>query len=146
MSAVIEALKGKLPPVCEKHGVAVVYLFGSHAEGVAMEGSDVDLGVVFFEPPSDEDWWERWHRLADDLEPLVPSHELDIILLQRAPVLLQWQAISKGKVLYCADEESRLKFEERVIGEWLDFSEWLEGFWREMVAGIREEGRRDARS
>jgi uncharacterized protein YutE (UPF0331/DUF86 family) len=53
-------------------------------------------------------------------------------------VLLQWQAISHGKLLYCADEKFRLNFEEKVIGEWLDFSEWLERFQQEMVAGILE--------
>lgn len=136
----LERLKGELPRICREREVAVVYLFGSQAEGAADSFSDVDIGVVFFDPPGNSDWWERWHRISEELEPLVAPCELDVVLLHRAPLMLQWQATSKGKVLYCAHEELRLKFEEKVVGEWLDFSEWLDGFFREMGEEIAEGG------
>lgn len=134
----LEMLMTNLDAICQEYGVAVFYLFGSQAEGYDDLFSDVDIGVVLFEPPNDTDWWERWQRLAAVIEPLIAPKELDLVFLQCAPVLLQWQAISYGKLLYCADEEFRLNFEEKVIGEWLDFSEWFEHFQQEMVTGILE--------
>lgn len=125
----------KLSPIFCKHRVAVAYLFGSYALGMDDHFSDFDLAVVLFELPG-EDWWRKWNRLSEEIEPLLETKELDLVFLQRAPVLLQWQVITEGKVLYCADEEVRLSFEEQVIGEWLDFSEWLKRFQKEMVEGI----------
>lgn len=134
----MERLKVHLPPIFRQYGVAVAYLFGSQALGLDDPFSDVDIAVLFFEPPNDADFWQRWHQLAARIEPVVGTRELDLVFLQRAPLLLQWQVISEGKLLYCADEELRLDFEERIIGEWLDFSEWLRRFHDDMVRGILE--------
>jgi uncharacterized protein len=132
----LNRLKSNLPAIFRKHSVAVAYLFGSHAEGVEDALSDLDLAVLYSKPPENRDWLERWQGLVDEIEPLISPTKLDLVFLQRAPILLQWQAISKGKVLYSADERFRLDFEEQVIGEWLDFSEWLKEFHRDMVTGI----------
>lgn len=131
-------LKSSLPDICREHGVAVCYLFGSSAQGCDDQLSDVDIAVVFFDEPGD-DWLELWLRLSEKMEQVVAPRQLDLVLLQRAPLLLKWQVISQGEVLYCADEMFRIAFEKRVIGEWLDFSEWLKRFHDEMVEGILEE-------
>ena len=128
-------LKSALSEICQKHGVAVCYLFGSSAQGFDDRLSDVDIAVVFFDEPGD-DWLERWSRLSEEIEKVIAPKELDLVLLQRSPLLLQWQVISKGEVLYCADELLRITFEERIVGEWLDFSEWLRRFHDEIVEGI----------
>jgi predicted nucleotidyltransferase len=60
----LEMLKTHLDAICRGHRVATFYLFGSQAEGHDDGFSNVDIGVVFFEPPNDTDWWEQLQRLA----------------------------------------------------------------------------------
>ncbi len=45
MLLTIPEIKARIAPVCEAHGVARVYLFGSYARGEATEESDVDLHI-----------------------------------------------------------------------------------------------------
>jgi len=127
-----------LADICRKHGVALCYLFGSIPEGYADAFSDVDIGVIFFDELTDANWWEYWRRLVEEIEPVVSPRELDLVFLQRAPVLLQWEAIHNGKLVYCANDTARADFEEKVIGEWLDFEPFLKRFQHDMVQGILE--------
>ena len=122
--------------ICRKNYVALCYLFGSQAEGYAYRKSDVDIGVAFLDNSKDMDWWEQWQSLKTALEPIFSPRELDLVSLRQAPIQLQWEAIQKGKVIYCADEIAKADFEEQIASEWLDFEPFLKRFQYDMVEGI----------
>lgn len=116
-------------------GVAAVYLFGSHAERVASERSDVDVGIVV----------QHAQQLAGDTMPLylalfdifserVPdSNRLDIVFLQRAPLELRFDVVANGVPLFAASENARLDFEERTTLAYCDFQPILREFDRSIL-------------
>ena len=86
-------------------GLAVVYLFGGHAEGRAHRESDVDLGVVFRYDvlPTARERFEAGLRLASELIGALGGLPLDLVVLNDAPPGLGARVATTGQVLYCSD-------------------------------------------
>ncbi len=117
----------------KKLGILAVYLFGSVAEGVASDSSDIDIGIVLKNPEYLEDTLSLYNALYEELSRIFrPTfhRELDIVFLQKAPKTLQYNAITSGRVIYEEDPVKRVEYEERVIKEYLDFKPILEYFDR----------------
>src|SRR5437870_3549526 len=93
-----------LDSLCERFGLAAVYLFGSRAddglrrlqgEVVAREGSDLDVGVVFRDPRFDP---RRLSLLQVACEDLFAPLRVDLVPLQRVDPLFQFRAIDGHRV------------------------------------------------
>src|SRR3972149_7630751 len=87
-------------------GVLAVYLFGSETEGTTTIRSDIDIGVVLKNPKNLEDMRPLYNALYSELSKLFKPtflRELDIVFLQKAPLSLQYNAITRGKILYEED-------------------------------------------
>ena len=54
-------------PVMQKHGVASLCIFGSHARGDSRPGSDIDLLVEFASPPGFDNFMGLKFELEDRL-------------------------------------------------------------------------------
>jgi hypothetical protein len=84
--------------VCTSHPVTLAYLFGSQARGKADRESDTDIAVLLDEGFSREERWKLrmklQHSLADALH--IPFEEVDVVILQDVPVLLQYNVIRTG--------------------------------------------------
>lgn len=121
----------------KKLGILAIYLFGSKAEKTEGVMSDIDIGVVFKETTLLDDTMPLYNAIYEELEKLFrPSFRkrLDIVFLQKAPITLQYNAITHGKLLYEAEPLKRIEYEERVIAQYLDFKPILEYFDRIMQA------------
>jgi predicted nucleotidyltransferase len=93
-----------LGQLCERFGLAAIYLFGSraddglrrlHGEPVSREGSDLDVGVVFRDPAYDP---RRLSLLQVDLEDRFAPLRIDLVPLQRVDPLFQFRAIDGHRV------------------------------------------------
>jgi len=114
-------------------GVTAVYLFGSYAEGVARSSSDIDFAVLMGRgaPVSRAISAARlYENLYELLSPLAPEgvRDIDVVVLQRAPLELQRNVVQYGKVLCQDDPEERLDYEARVRMLSADFSPLLREF------------------
>lgn len=92
--------------------VAVVYLFGGHAEGRAHRDSDVDLGVVlrYDRSASAAARFEEGVRLAPRLTDTLGGMAVDLVVLNDAPPGLAARVATRGRVLYCADADAEHAF------------------------------------
>lgn len=124
--------------VCARHGVGLCYLYGSFATGHNDPFSDVDLGVVFFDCPTEATYWPRWKRLYIDLETCVAPHPLDLVFLQLVGPQLRFSAIREGRLLYCADDTIRADFVEWTMREWQDWREVVEAMNADFRQALRE--------
>lgn len=108
-----------------KMGIGLIYLFGSRAEGVAGPGSDIDVGIVCIEPKMARgNITETYNALYDILCAVFDMSNfrtIDIVFLQRAPLELQFDAVSHGRVLFEILPDFRLDFEERISALYRDF-------------------------
>lgn len=112
-------------------GVLAVYLFGSETEGTTTIRSDIDIGVVLKNPKNLEDTRPLYNAFYSELSKLFKPtflRDLDIVFLQKAPLPLQYNAITRGKILYEEDPIQRADYEERVISQYMDFEPMLKYF------------------
>ena len=54
--------------------------------------------------------------------------ELDVKVLNHAPIYFQFEVIKQGLLLYFRDEKERISYEENVINSYLDFRDTLDWF------------------
>lgn len=116
-------------------GVLAVYLFGSVAEGYKQPHSDVDIGVIF-KNPLPANTLELYNQLDDIFAKTFPHKELDIVLVERATLELKADMITHGQVIFDADPDRRMEFEERILLLYADFKPKLEYFNRAVLDKI----------
>lgn len=103
--------------------VDLAYLYGSVATGTEREGSDVDVGVLFDEVPGAMEL----ASLARELEAVV-GREVDLRTLNgRGPIFLN-QVVKHGEPIYRRSEGERIRFETKVLDEYLDYLPFFEHY------------------
>ncbi len=121
-------------------GVGVVYLFGSHAERHAGPGSDIDVAVVLIDPhtalPGASTLYNKLYDIFTDVFDMSGFKTIDIVLLRRAPLELQFDVISHGAVLYEVSSEFRLAYEDRIEMLYCDFKPKLDMFNRAVLERV----------
>jgi predicted nucleotidyltransferase len=80
--------------------VLAAYLYGSHAEGRANALSDMDIGVLIRDGLAEERLWRLEDALAADLRRILHTDQVDLVVLNLAPLRIRYEVITKGKVLY----------------------------------------------
>ena len=117
------------------------YLFGSVATGRVHPDSDVDVAVVVEPSVPDDRYLELSLELARRLASASGVGGIEVVVLNGAPLTLRGRAIQAGVVLFSRDEPFRVRFESKVLREFLDFRIHAEPMDREMLRAIAE-GRR----
>ena len=135
----IRELRSQLTGCLESRSeVIAVYLYGSHAEGRANALSDMDIGVLARDGLARERLWEIEDALAADLGRALRTDNLDLIVLNLAPLRIQYEVITRGEVLYSADDGARADFESYSLRRYWDFKKYLEEYDRCFVTRIKE--------
>ncbi len=87
----------------DRHGVLYAVLFGSALRSNSFE--DIDIAVFFERNPSIDQIHSLVRDLADFLE--VSDDRIDLVVLNRSdtPCVVIEEALGKGKLVYCRDNE-----------------------------------------
>lgn len=95
-SKVLSLCGEKIAGLCEKEGIDLVVLFGSHARGVERPTSDLDLAIQMEKGRSAS----KLH-LIHGLEHTFYPHSVDLVVMTplTAPLLL-YEIFSAGKLVY----------------------------------------------
>jgi len=110
----------------KKLGIMAIYLFGSRAEGAPSFKSDIDIGIILKDTSRLEDTRYLYKTIYNELSNVFPRNELDIVFLQKAPVPLQYNAITSGRALYEDDPVTKADYEQDIINKYLDFKPMLD--------------------
>ncbi|HEX5044681.1 MAG TPA: nucleotidyltransferase domain-containing protein [Candidatus Polarisedimenticolaceae bacterium] len=114
--------------------VRLVYLFGSAADPEAAGVRDLDLALAGAPPFSREELLEMAVRLGTQA-----GLPLDLVPLERAPVVLAHEIADNGLCLLARPPEAETSFVLRARDAYWDFKPLLEQQWR--LAGERQEAR-----
>ena len=99
--------------------VRFAYLFGGLASGRRGPLSDIDLAVYL----ADGSKLSRIKlKLLDNLIDLLRTEEIDLVILNIAPLPLAYRIIKSKKILMDRDPFLRHRYESLIIREYLDFS------------------------
>ncbi|OGP98776.1 MAG: hypothetical protein A2Z51_10630 [Deltaproteobacteria bacterium RBG_19FT_COMBO_52_11] len=123
-------MKKELKEKIKAMEIFIVYLFGSKALRSGSPLSDMDIGIVYKNPPLNMDTRAAYNKAYELFSELYPQAKLDIVFLQTAPLALQFSAIKEGKVLFEEDPGFTANYENRVIQQYLDFRPVLDFFDR----------------
>lgn len=119
--------------------VVAAYLFGSLAEGRATARSDVDIAILLADAPDPVAAGERQLALMGELEGFT-DRDLDVVILNIAPPILQHQVLRCGRLLYERDQRARVEFEVRAGQIYTDLKPMYDLHTRDLLQKIKEVG------
>lgn len=120
MDDVLARLRVAAPAIMADEPVVVAYLFGSHARGEADHLSDVDVALLAPEV-APQDRLDLRLRVMGKLSHVLDG-EVDVIVLDEAPLTLAGRVIRDGIAFFSTDEQSRFAYESRTFREFVDLS------------------------
>jgi hypothetical protein len=118
-----QSIRDCLCPLFRKHAeVQFAFLFGSYAKGRANRLSDIDIAVQV-------DWnligeIPPYGYKADfiaDLMQCLHTNLVDLVVLNNAPILLKFQVLYHGQLMFCRDKAARIAFQVDTINRYQDF-------------------------
>ncbi|HVE70753.1 MAG TPA: nucleotidyltransferase domain-containing protein [Thermoanaerobaculia bacterium] len=120
VDSAVDAVARELP------GTLVVYLFGSFAEGREHGESDVDLGFLLDRAvhPTERDRFDFRVMAGSRLNDLL-RRDADVVILNDAPPELARAIVTKGRRVYCIDDEADHAFVRDAQLRAADIAPWL---------------------
>ena len=119
--------------------VVAAYLFGSLAEERAASRSDVDIAILFADASDPLAVGDRQLQLMGELERFT-DREVDVVIMNTAPPILQHQVLRHGRLLYERDRRVRVEFEVRAGKIYADLKPMNDFFAKVLLKEIKEVG------
>lgn len=106
--------------------ILLAYLFGSYARGEANALSDIDVGLLLSEGMSAQERFERRLTIGLDLQRSFQRNDVDVVILNDAPLALAYRVLRDGQLLGCRDEDVRIQYSATIVSRYLDFKPFIE--------------------
>lgn len=113
-------------------GVAAILIFGSAIDGTFHKGSDIDFAVLFKNKEMALKnpvmvYGEIYREISKNFK-----GKIDIVYLHEAPLSLQFNAVTEGKLIFCSDENFFYEYKDKTIMLYLDFK-YFENIFNEAL-------------
>lgn len=102
------------------------YLFGSQAKGITGPLSDIDIGLIMDPKLAGAKRQTLLTSIFQDLNHLLKTDFIDLIDLERAPVLLRYRAMTEGIPFFANDQRFVNDFLIHTVKLFEDFRPHLE--------------------
>ncbi|MCC7212310.1 MAG: DUF86 domain-containing protein [Candidatus Brocadia sp.] len=114
--------------------VSMAFLFGSYAKGQAFFDSDVDI-AVYFQPRERRLEWEETGEWPEEMKIWADTEKIlgknvDILVLNKAPCLVAFDAVHTGIPLVIKDHSLYLRFLLTINSAAIDFKEFVKDYWQ----------------
>ena len=120
----LSELSKKISSVADKYGIVYAIVFGSAVEGRYVEGeSDVDVAVKL-KKIDKNGVYSFLKSFTGDLN----LNNVDVVIVNFAPFSLVFDILSRGRVIFCKDEDELFEDRLRAIkmyDDWLNFTRYF---------------------
>lgn len=118
--------------------VMLAYLFGSQARGQGGPLSDVDVAVLLADTLDEDAVFDMRLEIIGGLMDIFHTNDVDVVVLNQAPLALRFRVLRDGVLLYCRDRQAMIGFIVRTSSEYVDFKPVLERHERAILARARK--------
>jgi predicted nucleotidyltransferase len=133
----IAAMAGYLSMVPE---VVLGFLFGSYGRGQGRPDSDVDCAVLLSDDVPAGSYFDLRLRVMDGLARAIGRDDVDVAILNEAPLALAYRVLRDGVLLYCRDHAAYVRYRVRTLNLYFDFAPLLERHEAIFLKRVSEEG------
>lgn len=119
-----------------RQDILAVYLYGSYGAPAQTPLSDVDLGVLL--APQADNKLDTYLEIQAAVCDITGQDDVNILILNRLPVIMQFHIVSSGNLIYERNEEATSDFLERVFKLYGDFITDYRAFCAEYDTALRE--------
>ena len=138
MVSLLKNLANLATLLASRREVVAIYLFGSHARGEANHLSDIDIALLLRPDLPEEAMWRLGLRLNAEVCNILGTENVDVIVLNTAPLEAQFEIIRTGKLLHSSDENIRTEYEVQMMNAYWDFKKVLDEYDAYALKRIRE--------
>lgn len=111
------------------------YLYGSFLG--RNDFNDIDIGLLVAGERTPYELFKYAMKIASDLERCItPRCEVDLRVLNTAPVEFQYEVVKTGQVVFARDENLRVAFEADVLAKYLDLKYLYDRMNRALLAPV----------
>ncbi len=118
--------------------IVAVYVFGSYAREQAGPLSDIDVAVLLRPTVAAERYLDARLQCMHDMANILQRNDVDIVILNEAPLALGYRVLRDGKLLFCGDRATLTAFKATTITRYLDFQPIIERHERAIVERARQ--------
>lgn len=111
-----EDVAPKIERMCHKHGLLLLYVFGSYAREDSGRLSDLDIAVL----PEEEFDFRELTTIVSELIDIFQDEAIDLVDMRKAPLPLIHRVLKEGKCLYARDLNTKIECEVRWENLYLD--------------------------
>ncbi|MDD2511224.1 MAG: nucleotidyltransferase domain-containing protein [Syntrophomonas sp.] len=133
-------IEDKLPDLkkflASREEILAAYLYGSYGSEYQTNLSDVDIAILVSGSVRADLAYQL--DLAAHIADLLEEEDLDILILNTASIVMQFEVLSTGKLLFERNHELLCDFLERVLKEYGDFQIDLKQFYHEYDETLRK--------
>jgi len=101
----------------QENNILLAYIFGSQLRGKTGPLSDYDFAVFLSQKPS----FQFKYKLKNKLVNVLNSKQVDLVILNDAPIELKYKVIATGKIIYQKNSTIRTEFEADTLSRYFDY-------------------------
>lgn len=115
--------------------ITAVFIYGSYGTESQTNLSDVDLALLL---SNDNVSLDDELKISAEISSLAGEDDINVVIMNRAPLTLQYKILSTGTLIYEKDSNRLNGFTEFVIKRYLDYAIDLDNFYRDYDQSLRE--------
>jgi len=101
----------------DERNILLAYIFGSQVIGKIGPLSDYDFAVFLSQKPS----FQFKYKLKNKLVNILNTEQVDLVILNDAPVELKYKVIATGKIIFQKNSLVRTEFEANTLSQYFDY-------------------------
>ncbi|UCD16043.1 MAG: nucleotidyltransferase domain-containing protein [Candidatus Omnitrophota bacterium] len=120
--------------------IKFAYLFGSQSKNKTGRLSDIDIAVYLDEHFDGNERFDIRLKLIGQIGSLLKTDKIDLIILNDSPLLLSFNIVHDGIIIYSSDESKRIQFEVRIMSLYFDQQYYYKRHAQMTIDRIAKEG------
>ena len=101
----------------QENNILLAYIFGSQLRGKIGPLSDYDFAILLSQKPS----FQYKYKLKNKLVNFLDTGQVDLVILNDAPVELKYKIIVTGKIIFQRNSTIRTEFEADTLSKYFDY-------------------------